>query len=62
MSALKVVWFFRRRLPCYWYATDLNKPPIGDQKMRWPDRASYDGAFHDLFSFMGDILAITTEQ
>ena len=42
-------WFFRRRLPCYWYATDLNKPPIGDQKMRWPDRASYDGAFHDLF-------------
>ena len=32
-------WFFRRRLPCYWYATDLNKPPIGDQKMRWPDRS-----------------------
>ena len=29
-------WYFRRRLPCYWYATDLNKPPIGEQKMRWP--------------------------
>jgi hypothetical protein len=29
-------WFFRRRLPLYWYATDLNKPPIGSRKMRWP--------------------------
>ena len=42
-------WYFRRRLPCYWYATDLNKPPIGPQKMRWPDRDTYDGAFHELF-------------
>ncbi|MFK7730091.1 MAG: nuclear transport factor 2 family protein [Pseudomonadales bacterium] len=42
-------WYFRRRLPCYWYATDLNKPPTGEQKMRWPDRASYDGAYHELF-------------
>ncbi len=42
-------WYFRRRLPCYWYATDLNKPPIGDMKMRWPGREPYDGAFHDLF-------------
>ena len=42
-------WYFRRRLPCYWYATDLNKPPIGEQKMRWPERDAYDGAFHDLF-------------
>ena len=42
-------WLFRRRLPCYWYATDLNKPPIGPEKMRWPDREHYDGAFHDLF-------------
>jgi hypothetical protein len=42
-------WFFRRRLPCYWYATDLNKPPIGDMKMRWPGREPYHGAFHDLF-------------
>ena len=23
------VWYFRRRLPCYWYATDLNAPPTG---------------------------------
>ena len=42
-------WYFRRRLPCYWYATDLNKPPVGDNKMRWPDRDSYPGAFHDLW-------------
>ncbi|HRJ23194.1 MAG TPA: nuclear transport factor 2 family protein [Thauera sp.] len=42
-------WYFRRRLPCYWYATDLNKPPIGDRKMRWPGREPYQGSFHDLF-------------
>lgn len=42
-------WYFRRRLPCYWYATDLNKPPIGEQKMRWPDRERYEGAWHELF-------------
>ena len=34
-------WYFKRRLPCYWYATDLNKPPCGDNKMRWPDRDHY---------------------
>lgn len=42
-------WYFRRRLPCYWYATDLNKPPVGDNKMRWPDRETYDGAYHELW-------------
>lgn len=42
-------WLFRRRLPCYWYATDLNKPPIGDMKMRWPGREPYNGTFHALF-------------
>lgn len=42
-------WFFRRRLPCYWYASDLNKQPIGDMKMRWPGREPYEGTFHDLF-------------
>jgi hypothetical protein len=42
-------WFFRRRLPCYWYATDLNRPPVGELKMRWPGRAPYAGTFHDLF-------------
>ncbi|MEM9254984.1 MAG: nuclear transport factor 2 family protein [Pseudomonadota bacterium] len=42
-------WLFRRRLPCYWYATDLSKPPVGDSKMRWPDREAYEGAYHDLW-------------
>lgn len=42
-------WYFRRRLPCYWYATDLNNPPVGDNKMRWPDREPYEGAYHELF-------------
>src|ERR1700730_10456191 len=42
-------WYFRRRLPLYWYATDLNKPPIGNRKMRWPGLPPYEGSFHDLF-------------
>ena len=42
-------WYFRRRLPCYWYATDLNAPPIGEQKMRWPDREPYEGSWHALW-------------
>jgi len=42
-------WYFRRRLPCYWYATDITRPPTGDMKMRWPDREPYEGAYHDLW-------------
>ena len=42
-------WYFRRRLPCYWYASDLNKPPVGPRKIRWPGRDNYEGAFHDLW-------------
>ncbi len=42
-------WYFRRRLPCYWYATDLNKPPVGENKMRWPDRETYEGAYHAMW-------------
>lgn len=42
-------WFFRRRQPLYWYATDLNRPPVGGRKMRWPGREPYEGAFHALF-------------
>jgi hypothetical protein len=42
-------WFFRRRLPLYWYAVDLNQPPIGDNKMRWPGREPYSGGYHDYF-------------
>ncbi len=42
-------WFFARRLPLYWYATDLNKPPIGENKMRWPGTEWVEGNFHKLF-------------
>ena len=42
--------YFRRRLPLSWYATDLNKPPIGDRKMRWPAHPPYEGSFHDLLA------------
>ena len=44
-------WLFRRRLPLYWYATDLNKPPIGEAKMRWPGREPYDGGWEDWKAF-----------
>ena len=50
-------WYFRRRLPCYWYATDINKPPLGECKMRWPDREPYEGAYHDLWPSWADFWA-----
>lgn len=42
-------WYFARRLPLYWYATDLNKPPVGPNKMRWPGTDAIEGNFHKLF-------------
>lgn len=42
-------WYFARRLPLYWYATDLNKPPVGEPKMRWPGSEWAEGNFHKLF-------------
>jgi len=42
-------WYFQRRLPLYWYAADLNKPPIGDLKIRWPGGDQTEGNFHKLF-------------
>jgi uncharacterized protein (TIGR02246 family) len=42
-------WRFARRLPLYWYATDLNKPPVGEKKMRWPGGDWVEGNFHKLF-------------
>ncbi len=47
-------WFFRRRLPLYWYATDLNAPPVGDNKMRWPGADWSEGNFHKLFPSFAD--------
>ncbi|MFZ4687772.1 MAG: nuclear transport factor 2 family protein [Polymorphobacter sp.] len=51
------VWYFARRLPLYWYATDLNKPPIGPDKMRWPGTEWSDGGFHKLFPSFADFWA-----
>lgn len=42
-------WYFARRLPLYCYATDLNKPPIGPGKMRWPGTEPCEGNFQKLF-------------
>ena len=42
-------WYFARRLPLYWYATDLNAPPTGPNKMRWPGTDPAEGNFHNLF-------------
>ena len=47
-------WLFRRRLPLYWYATDLNAPPLGDKKMRWPDVEPYDGGWTDFWPTWGE--------
>jgi uncharacterized protein (TIGR02246 family) len=50
-------WFFARRLPLYWYATDLNKPPVGANKMRWPGTDWAEGNFHKLFPSYADFWA-----
>ena len=42
-------WYFERRLPLYWYASDINKPPLGKNKMRWPGTQWTQGNFHKLF-------------
>jgi hypothetical protein len=52
-------WFFRRRLPLYWYATDMNKPPLGPDKMRWPGVTPYEGGFHQLFPSWNEFWART---
>lgn len=50
-------WHFARRLPLYWYATDLNKPPIGPNKMRWPGGDWSEGNFHALFPSFAEFWA-----
>jgi hypothetical protein len=42
-------WLFRRRLPLYWYATDLNQPPVGANKMRWPHVEPYEGGYSEFW-------------
>ena len=50
-------WYFARRLPLYWYATDLNKPPMGEKKMRWPGTEWVEGNFHKLFPSFAEFWA-----
>lgn len=50
-------WYFERRLPLYWYATDLNKPPVGADKMRWPGTEWTEGNFHRLFPSFAEFWA-----
>lgn len=50
-------WYFRRRLPLYWYASDLNQPPMGDKKMRWPGTEWAEGNFHKLFPSFAEFWA-----
>jgi len=54
-------WYFRRRLPLYWFATDLNRPPIGDRKMRWPGREPYDGGYHQFWPSWSEFWAGTVD-
>jgi hypothetical protein len=42
-------WYFRRRTPLFWYQSDITDPPVGPNKMRWPDMQPHDGAFHEAF-------------
>lgn len=55
-------WFFARRLPLYWYATDLNKPPVGEAKMRWPGTEWVEGNFHKLFPSFAEYWARTGDH
>lgn len=55
-------WYFARRLPLYWYATDLNKPPVGPDKMRWPGTAPTEGNFHKLFPSFAEYWARSADH
>jgi hypothetical protein len=50
-------WYFARRLPLYWYATDLNQPPVGENKMRWPGGDWVEGNFQKLFPSFAEFWA-----
>ncbi len=55
-------WYFRRRLPLYWYATDLNKPPTGRHKMRWPGREPYEGEWETFWPTYQEFWAQRLEE
>ena len=48
-------WYFRWRRTPMWYVTEINEAPIGDDRIRWPDRPREDaplpGAWETYRSF-----------
>jgi hypothetical protein len=42
-------WYFVKRMPLFWYESDITDPPVGAQKMRWPGTPRHDGGLHDAF-------------
>ncbi|AEV70796.1 hypothetical protein MycrhN_0146 [Mycolicibacterium rhodesiae NBB3] len=42
-------WYFARRTPLFWYQSDITDPPVGPDKMRWPNTSAHEGTFHDVF-------------
>lgn len=42
-------WYFVKRIPLFWYESDITDPPVGGQKMRWPGTPRHDGSLHDAF-------------
>lgn len=50
-------WYFARRVPLFWYESDITDPPLGPLKMRWPNSPRHEGAFHDAFPSWGEFWA-----
>lgn len=50
-------WFFRRRLPLFWYCTDVLEAPVGEHKIRWPDREPVDGGLPGFWPSWDDFWA-----
>ncbi|OBH82540.1 nuclear transport factor 2 family protein [Mycobacterium scrofulaceum] len=42
-------WYFARRIPLFWYRSDITDPPVGPRKVRWPGSPNQDGSFHHAF-------------
>ena len=54
-------WYFRRRLPLYWYATDLNKPPTGATRCAGRARTLRRGV-GDVLADVPGVLGATTRR
>lgn len=50
-------WYFVRRVPLFWYQSDIADPPLGPEKVRWPGTPRHDGSFHDAFPSWAEFVA-----